>query len=88
MNLEERILAIACHARAEAPPRVDVTSGVLSILAAGRVPAATFSERAWMWMAALSSAVAVPVAVLAITVYMSPADPLTEIVRSISWVMQ
>ena len=88
MNLEKRIKALAARARAETPPHVDVASGVLRILASEGAAPVPVSERLWIWLAAVSSAVAVPAAVLAITVYMRSADPLVQVVQSISWVVQ
>jgi hypothetical protein len=88
MNREKQLRALAARARAETPPRVDVTSEVLSILSAWKRPPTAESERPWMWLAALSSAVAVPLAVLAVVLYVRAADPLMQAVQSIAWVVQ
>jgi hypothetical protein len=41
-----------------------------------------------MWLAALSSAVAVPVGLVTFLVYDFSSDPLAELAQAISWVMQ
>jgi hypothetical protein len=88
MNWEEKIERLAARARDENPPRVDVASSVLGMLTAGPVEPMTVGERFWMWLAAASSAVAVPAAVAAIVLYSRSAQPLGEIAEAISWVIQ
>jgi hypothetical protein len=88
MKNESRFEALTARARSETPPSVDVSGRVIEILAAERVRAERASDRPLMWLAAVSSAVAVPAAVLAIVVYNSWADPLFEISRAIAWVTQ
>ncbi len=75
-------------ARQEKPPAVDVAGSVIAILAGGRVRPVTVTEKFWMWLAAASSAIAVPAAIFAFISYSSWNDPLTQIFNEISWVMQ
>jgi anti-sigma-K factor RskA len=88
MKWEQKIEQLAARAREERPPRVDVTSGVLAMLTTGQVQPLTASERFWMWLAAASSAIAVPTAVAAVLLYTRSAQPLSEIAEAISWAIQ
>jgi hypothetical protein len=88
MNRENQFQALADLARSETVPDVDVADRVLSVLTPGDSQLLSMSERPLMWLAALSSTVAVPVAVFAIVIYYASADPLKELVESISWVLQ
>jgi hypothetical protein len=88
MNWEEKIERLAARARAEEPPRIDVSRSVLRILTAGRAQPLTMTERLWMWLAAASSAIAVPAAAVAFIVYTRSAGPLNEIAEAISWAIQ
>lgn len=88
MNWEQKIERLAAQARAEAPPQVDVACSVLGILTAGAAQPLTRAERLWMWLAAASSAVAVPAATVAVVLYTRSAGPLNEIAEAISWASQ
>ena len=88
MNWEQKVERIAAQARAEQPPRVDVAQSVLSILTAGPAQPLTAAERLWMWLAAVSSAIAVPAATVAFVVYTRSAGPLSQIAEAISWAIQ
>ena len=88
MRNEKKFQALITRARSEAPPSVDVAGQVIAILAAEHDRIERASDRPLMWLAALSSAVAVPAAVLAIVVYNTWAGPLFEISRAIAWVTQ
>ncbi|MHC4115935.1 MAG: hypothetical protein ACYSWO_00360 [Planctomycetota bacterium] len=88
MKNESRFEELAARARSESPPVVDVAGRVIAILAAERERVDRASDRPLMWLAAFSSAVAVPAAVAAIAVYNAWADPLLEISRAIAWVTQ
>ncbi len=88
MNWEEKIERLAARARAEEPPRIDVAQSVLRILTAGRAEPLTMTERVWMWLAAVSSAIAVPAAIVAFILYTKSAGPLNEIAEAISWAIQ
>ena len=72
----------------ENPPAVDVTDKVLAILSHQPEPLPAVYERFWMWLAGISSAVAIPAAVYAIIFYSRINDPLLEITQAISWVTQ
>lgn len=88
MNWEQKIERIAARARAEEPPRIDVAYSVLGLLRTDQVQSATVAERFWMWLAVASSAVAVPAAAAAITVYVRSVEPLSELAEAISWAVQ
>ena len=66
---------------------MDVTYGVLAMLTTGRAAPITVPERLWMWLAAGSAAVAVPVAVIAAVLHNAATSPLPEIVDAIVWAM-
>jgi len=88
MKWEQKIERLAARAREERPPRVDVTNSVLQMLTAGPVQPLTVAERFWMWLAAASSAIAVPAAVAAFLLYARSTGPLNEIAEAISWAIQ
>ena len=88
MKNESRFEIMAARARSESPPAVDVSRRVIAILTAERVSLDRAPDRPLMWLAAFSSAVAVPAVVMAIVVYNSWASPLFEISRAIAWVTQ
>jgi hypothetical protein len=88
MKDKSRFEILAARARSESPPVVDVAGRVIAILAAERERVDRASDRPLMWLAAFSSAVAVPAVVAAIAVYYAWADPLFEISRAIAWVTQ
>ena len=69
-------------------PRVDVTQSVLHILTAESAQPLTAAERLWMWLAAATSALAVPVAAAAVILYIRSTGPLNEIAEAISWAIQ
>ncbi len=85
MNWEQKIEGLAVRARAENPPKVDVAQSVLETLTAGQAEPLTVAERFWMWLAAASSAIAVPTAAVAFALYARSAGPLNGIVEAISW---
>ncbi len=87
MNWEEKFALLAARARAEKIPHVDVAPEVLHLLSSGQVEPLGMAENLWMWLAAGASAVAVPAAVFAVSVYNASLGPLREIVNSISWAM-
>jgi hypothetical protein len=88
MNWEEKVERLAAQARAEASPRVDVARSVLHILTAEQAQPLTMPERFWMWLAAVSSAIAVPAAAIAFVVYARSVEPLRGIAEAISWAIQ
>ena len=64
MKEQSRFEKLVRLARSESPPRVDVAGRVIAILSAEQVRLDRASDKPLMWLAALSSAVAVPAAVL------------------------
>jgi hypothetical protein len=88
MTWERRIENLAARARAERPPKVDVAQSVLHMLTAGQAEPLSVAERFWMWLAAVSSAIAVPTAVIAFALYARSAEPLNQIAEAISWAIQ
>ncbi len=91
MKEQSRFETLARLARSEAPPRVDVAGRVIAILSAESGRSAGLdraSDKPLMWLAAFSSAVAVPAAVLAVIAYNNWVGPLFELSQAISWVTQ
>jgi len=88
MKNQSRFELLVKQARSEAPPSVDVSGRVIAILSAGQVRPEPVSDKPLLWLAAISSAVAVPAAVLAIIVYNNWVGPLFELSQAISWVTQ
>jgi hypothetical protein len=84
----EQIERLAVRAQADKPPKVDVAQSVIQMLAAGRAEPLTVAERFWMWLAAVSSAVAVPASAVAFMLYARSAGPLNEIAEAISWAVK
>ena len=83
MKNKNQFETLIAQARDETPPQVDVAVDVLMILSTGRV-----SEKPLVWLAALSSAIAIPIAVLAgVIMYNTWADPLSQFSEVISWVV-
>ena len=88
MKNENRFQWLVNQARSEAPPSVDVAGRVIAILSAGQARPEPVSDKPLFWLAAVSSAVAVPAAVLAVIVYNNWGGPLFELSQAISWVTQ
>jgi hypothetical protein len=88
MKNQSRFESLVKQARSEAPPSVDVAGRVIAILSAGQARPEPVSDKPLLWLAAVSSAVAVPAAVLAIIVYNNWVGPLFELSQAISWVTQ
>jgi hypothetical protein len=76
-RIEDKLDAIAAHARTEAAPRVDVTGGVLRRL---RASAERASDRPMYWLAAGALATAAIVAIFSMPYVSSELDPLTEFI--------
>ena len=88
MNAKKKFEILMDRALDDAAPGVDVTAGVMGVLAGRQQKDAFISERPMMWVAAISSAVAVPAAMAAVLVYYSWGGPMTELLDTISWVTQ
>ena len=95
MKNESLFEALSARARSESPPSVDVSGRVIAILntSTGRLTAEQnrierMAEKPLLWLAAASSALAVPAVVIAIIVYNASTGPLYEISQAIAWVAQ
>ena len=87
-DFEKKFKNLTHLASQEQPPEINVAGSVLAVLATGRATPVSVSERFWMWLAAASSALAVPAAALAFFTYGSWNDPLARIFTEILWVVQ
>ena len=74
-------------ARGDKPPKVDVADRVISIITATEKKPELFWDKPLMWIAALSTAAAIPFAMLAFFINNIKVGPLFEISQAISWVM-
>ena len=89
MNLDKNIRLLAARARLAKVPGTDVTDRVILQLRADKPELVYALERPFMWMAGLSSAIAVSVVVLALLFSLGGAtDPLNEVVETVSWATQ
>jgi len=88
VNARKKFEILVDRALDDAAPGVDVTAGVMAALASRRRKDAFLSEKPMMWVAAISSAVAIPAAMAAVFIYYSWTGPMTELLDSISWVTQ
>lgn len=78
---------LVAGASTEESPEVDIADRVISTLIAEGQRPDWIWDRPLMWIAALSSAIAVPFVVLASILHQIWAGPLFEISQAISWVM-
>ncbi len=88
MKNESLFEALSARARSESPPSVDVAGRVIAILNAEQNRIEQLTEKPLLWLAAASSALAVPAVVVAIMVYNASTGPLYEISQAIAWVAQ
>jgi hypothetical protein len=88
MKNESFLRALCARARSDTPPAVDVADRVVARLSAEQNLIERMAEKPLLWLAAASSAVAVPAVVIAIMVYNAATGPLYEISQAISWVAQ
>jgi hypothetical protein len=88
MKNESLLEALSARARSEPPPSVDVTARVIARLNAEQNIIERMAEKPLLWLAAISSALAVPAVVIAIMVYNAATGPLYEFSQAISWVAQ
>ena len=72
-------------ARNENIPKVDIASRTISYISSNEIQTQWFWDKPLMWVAALSSAVAVPVVIIAILLHNVWIEPLHEISQIISW---
>ncbi len=86
MNIEKHLKYLAARARAEHMAQTDVTGRVISRLRTDPAQPIYALERPLMWMAGLSSALAVSAVVAALLLYSGgAADPLHEMMETVSW---
>lgn len=86
MSEERRIRELASRARMERAPRVDVADRVMAILR-NQQRARAAEDRALAWVAGLSAAVAVPVALAAFATWQTWSDPLMATLVEFTWEM-
>jgi len=79
--------ALVTRAAKEKSPQVNIAEKVIVTLTAQDKQLERIWERPLMWIAALSSAVAVPFVGLAVFLHNIWTGPLYEISKAISWVM-
>ena len=84
----KNLFNILCDkAKNEEVPKVDVSERAIAIIGASEMRTDWFWDRPLMWVAALSSAAAVPVVIMAIMLHNMWIGPLFEISQAISWAM-
>ena len=88
MKNENKFEALITRARGESAPSVDVADRVIAILTAEHDRLGSASDRPLMWLAAFSSAVAVPAVIIAIVIYNNWIGSLYDISQAIAWVTQ
>ena len=88
MKNENLFEALSARARSEPPPSVDVAGRVIARLNAEQNRIERMVEKPLLWLAAASSAFAVPAVIVAIMVYNASTGPLYEISQAIAWVAQ
>mgnify|MGYP001766944815 CR=1 FL=1 len=83
-NLFEKL----CNkAGSEEIPKVDIADKTISLISSNAIETQWFWDKPLMWVAALSSAAAIPFAVMAIMLNNTSVSPLVEISQIISWVI-
>jgi hypothetical protein len=87
MKNKELFNALATRAAKEQSPRVNVGDKVIAALIARDKRLERIWDKPLMWIAALSSAAAIPFVTLAIFLHNIWTGPLNEISKAISWVM-
>lgn len=86
MNIDKQLRSLAARARGERVTASDVSSRVIALLRTDPAQPIYALERPLMWMAGLSSALAVSAAVAALLLYFGgPVDPLNEMMETVSW---
>ena len=88
MKNESLFETLFARTRGESPPSVDVAGRVIAILNTEQNRIERMAEKPLLWLAAASSALAVPAVVIAIIVYNASTGPLYEISQAIAWVAQ
>jgi hypothetical protein len=88
MKNESLLEALSARARSESPPAIDVAGRVIARLSSEQNRIEQMAEKPLLWLAAASSALAVPAIIAAIMVYNASTGPLYEISQAIAWVAQ
>lgn len=71
----------------EKAPKVNIAGKTIAFIEANEINTGWFWDRPLMWVAAFSSAAAVPLVVIAFLFHNVWTEPLYEISQAISWVM-
>ena len=71
----------------EEVPKVKVAEKTIAFIEANGIHSGWFWDRPLMWVAAISSAAAVPLVIMAFLFHNVGAEPLYEISQAISWAM-
>ena len=66
-------------------PVVEITNSVISIISSNELKPQWLWDKPLMWIAAFSSAVAVPVVILAVVLHNAWIGPLFELSQAVSW---
>lgn len=86
MNIEKHLRGLAARARGEHVAETDVSGRVITLLRSDPTQPIYALERPLMWMAGLSSALAVSAVMAALLLYFGgTADPLNEMMETVSW---
>jgi len=75
------------RARDEEVPHVNVAEKTIALIEANEIHTGWFWDRPLMWVAAFSSAVAIPLVIMAFLFNHDLTEPLYEISQAISWAM-
>jgi hypothetical protein len=84
MKEEKIIRKLATRAKAEDPPRVDVTQQVMETLYA-RAKVDTFELKPLVWVMGFSSSTATLISVWSVASWQAITDPLLRIIFELSW---
>jgi hypothetical protein len=76
---------LCAKARTEDIPKVNIADKTIALIESNELQMQWFWNKPLMWVAALSSAIAVPVVIMAILLHNIWAEPLYEISQVISW---
>jgi hypothetical protein len=78
---------LCAKARTEDVPKVNIADRTIAFITSNELQTQWFWDKPLMWVAALSSAIAVPVVIMAILLHNFWIEPLFEISQVISWAM-
>lgn len=86
MNIEAHLKRLAARARGEQVTGADVSHRVVCLLRADPIQPVYALERPLIWMAGLSSVLAVSAVLAALMFYFGGSvDPLNEMMETVSW---